>query len=169
MAADVNFKVAGINNRTQADWDGNSIEFFFQNDPLDLNREEYNDDHNWQFMIALTDPVHWQRHQPSTGVQDVQSFAAANILRKVRPNKDGELVRINFPWALFPKTAAKTGPISAPKDGDLGAMDIVINSANYDVDKSEAGIRAGLGWGGYGANWNNPSVLRPIQFVAKAP
>lgn len=56
LAGDINFKTPGVNNADRAGnqfWDGNSIEFFWQNDPLDLNRTEYDLDHNWQIAVIL--------------------------------------------------------------------------------------------------------------------
>jgi hypothetical protein len=172
LAADINFKTPGVNNadRTLMPgsqlWDGNSIEFFFQNDPLDLNRTQYDLDHNWQLDTALADPVKWvmyQRGQDTWPPQTVDS----NLIRKVKADNSGELDRLDMPWAIFLQTGNNKGPISAPKLGSLGALDITINAADSTADRADARLKFGLDWGGYDSIWQNPSQLRPIQFVAQ--
>jgi len=171
LAADVNFKTPGVNSADRAGnqlWDGNAIEFFWQNDPLDLNRSEYNLDHNWQLDVTLADPVEWILYQRGQDSKPAGS-AASNILRKVRSDKTGELVRWDMPFAVFPQTETNKGAISAPKLDSIGAMDIVINAADSDADPADAKLKEGLSWSGFDDNWSNPSGLRPVAFVAKAP
>jgi carboxypeptidase family protein len=172
LAADINFKTPGVNNadRTLMPgsqlWDGNAIEFFFQNDPLDLNRTEYDLDHNWQLDIALADPVKWvmyQRGQDTWPPVTVDS----NLLRKVKADNSGELDRLDMPFAVFLQTGANKGAISAPKLGSLGALDITINAADSTADKDSARLKFGLDWAGMSGIWQDPSQLRPIQFVAQ--
>jgi hypothetical protein len=168
LAADINFKTPGVNNADRSGnqfWNGNSIEFFWQNDPLDLKRTEYDLDHNWQIVVTLADPVDWILYQ--RGEDSRPSLKAPDhVLRKVRADNSGELVRWDMPFAIFKKTQSNTGAISAPPLDSLGALDIVINAADPNADPSEAGLKAGLSWSGFGDNWNNPSVLRPIRFAA---
>jgi len=175
LAADLNFKVPGINNvDKRADgqqlWNGNSLEFFWQNDPFNINRTEYDLDHNWQVIVALGDPsVDWAIHQPGPGASPPTSPPATNILRKEKADKTGDLVRVDMPWSIFFNLDKKTAPIAAPADGQLAALDIVVNAADFDAAREDAGIKAGLGWGGFGNNWNTPNLLKPIQFVTQAP
>jgi hypothetical protein len=175
LAADLSFKVPGINNvDKRADgqqlWNGNSIEFFWQNDPFSLERAEYDLDHNWQVIVALgSESVDWAIHQPGPGASPPTSPPATNILRKEKADKTGDLVRVDMPWSIFFNLDKKTASIAAPADGQLGALDIVINAADFDAPREEAGIKAGLGWGGFGNNWNTPNLLKPIQFVTQAP
>jgi hypothetical protein len=168
LAADINFRTPGVNNADRAGnqfWDGNSIEFFWQNDPLDLNRTEYDLDHNWQVVVTLADPIDWILYQ--RGEDSRPSLKATDyVLRKVKADNTGELVRWDLPFAIFKQNRTNKGPISAPPLDSLGALDIVINAADPDADPADARQKAGLGWGGFGDNWNNPSVLVPIKFVA---
>jgi hypothetical protein len=169
LAADINFKTPGVNNADRAGnqfWDGNSIEFFFQNDPLDLNRTEYDLDHNWQLDIILADPVDWIMYQRGQNTTPPLK-AAPNLLRKVKADNSGELDRLDMPFAVFLQTGAKKGAISAPKLDSLGALDISINAADSTADKADAHIKFGLDWGGFSDIWMNPSQLRPIKFVAQ--
>jgi len=172
LAADISFKTPGVNNadRTLMPgsqlWDGNSIEFFFQNDPLDLTRTEYDLDHNWQLDTALADPVKWvmyQRGQDTWPPVTVDS----NLLRKVKADNSGELDRLDMPFAIFLQTGANKGPIAAPKLDSFGALDITINAADSTADKDTAKLNFGLDWAGMSDIWENPSQLRPIQFVAQ--
>lgn len=171
LAADINFKTPGVNNADRAGnqlWGGNSIEFFWQNDPLDLNRTEYDLDHNWQAVVTLAEPYEWILYQRGVDSRPAQSVAG-NILRKVREDKTGELVRWDMPFAIFLQTGSNKAAISAPPLDSLGALDIVINAADPDLPAEEAPLKSALSWSGFGDNWTNPSMLRPIRFVAQAP
>jgi hypothetical protein len=168
LAADISFQTPGVNNADRAGnqfWDGNSIEFFWQNDALDLNRTEYDLDHNWQAVVTLADPIDWILYQRGQDSRPTLK-ATDHVLRKVKPDNTGELLRWDMPFSIFLRTGSNTGAISAPPIDSLGALDIVINAADPTMDASEARQKAGLSWSGFGDNWNNPSVLRPIRFVA---
>jgi carboxypeptidase family protein len=170
LAGDVSFKAVGVNNADRAGnqlWNGNSIEFFWQNDPLDIKREEYDLDHNWQIVVTLADNPEWilyQRGQDSRPVQKLEG----HLKRVIKADNSGELVRWDMPFAVFLQTGAKTGAISAPALDSLGALDITINAADPDADRTEAVLKSGIDWGGFSDIWNNPSFLRPIKFVAQA-
>jgi len=169
LAADINFKTPGVNNADRTGnqfWDGNSIEFFFQNDPLDLTRTEYDLDHNWQLDIILADPVDWIMYQRGQNTTPPLP-AGPNLLRKVKADNSGELDRLDMPLAVFLQTGNNKGAISAPKLDSLGALDITINAADSTVDKADARLKFGLDWGGFSDIWENPSQLRPIKFVAQ--
>jgi hypothetical protein len=169
LAGDISFKTPGVNNADRSGnqfWDGNSIEFFWQNDPLDLNRSEYNLDHNWQLDITLADPVDWIMYQRGQDTRPPLP-AGPHLVRQVKADKSGELLRWDMPFAIFLQTGANSGPISAPKLDSLGALDITINAADTEADPTEARLKYGLSWSGFSDIWTNPSMLRPIKFVAQ--
>jgi len=169
LAADINFKTPGVNNADRAGnqfWDGNSIEFFWQNDPLDLSRTEYDLDHNWQLDIILADQADWIMYQRGMDTRPPLALAPY-LLRKVKADNSGELDRLDMPFAVFLQTGAQKGPISAPKLDSLGALDITINAADTEADRADARLKYGLDWGGFSDIWTNPSQLRPIKFVAQ--
>src|SRR5262249_23448881 len=60
LAADLNFKTPGVNNWPDNGgreiWDGNHIDFDFQNDRYDPKRTSYDKDHDWQVLVKLADP-----------------------------------------------------------------------------------------------------------------
>ncbi len=169
LAGDLTYKTPGVNNADRAGnqfWDGNAFEFFFQNDALDLTREEYDLDHNWQLDITLADPVDWIMYQRG---QDSRPALKAGpyLVRTLKPDKTGEFVRWDLPFAVFVQTGAKKGPITAPKLGSLGALDISVNAADSTADRAEAKLKFSLSWSGFADGWKNPSLLRPIKFVAQ--
>ena len=169
LAADISFKTPGVNNADRAGnqfWDGNSIEFFFQNDPLDVNRTEYDLDHNWQLDIILADDADWIMYQRGQDTRPAVKLAG-NMLRQVKADNTGELVRLDMPWAVFVRTGASTGPMPAPALDSLGALDITINAADTEADRAEAKLKYGLDWAGFSDIWTTPSFLRPIKFVAQ--
>jgi hypothetical protein len=172
LAADVTFAQPGVNFGTPGtQYLGNAIEFDLQNDPYDPTRSAYDTDHNWQFIIGLGTTPDWWMYG---GVQAAPMLngAAADIkkyvLLKDRPNKDGELVRIDLPWGFFLMSDQAT-PITAPKDNALGAMDCVLDNSGPDAVKDTATRQFQLGWSGYNTGYTDPSVQRPIQFVPQAP
>src|SRR5712692_8651624 len=60
LAADLTLKVSGINLATpDHNWQGNSIELDFQNDPYDPARDGYDEDHNWQLFVGLGQTPTW--------------------------------------------------------------------------------------------------------------
>jgi hypothetical protein len=97
--------------------------------------------------------------------------AAADIknylLIKDGPNKD-QLVRLDLPWGFF-LTSDTTTPITAPKDGDLGAMGVALDNSGPDATRDTATRQFQLGWPGYNTGYKDPSVLSPTQFVTQAP
>jgi hypothetical protein len=169
LAGDISFKTPGVNNADRAGnqlWNGNSIEFFWQNDVLDLTREVYHLDHNWQVVVTLADPVEWILYQ--RGEDSRPSLPVGpNILRQVKPDKKGEFLRWDMPFAIFLQKESNSGPISAPKLDSLGALDITINAADTEADPADAGLKFGLSWSGFSEIWQNPSFLRPIKFTAQ--
>jgi hypothetical protein len=172
LAADLRFKVPFVNTREAGNhWQGNAIEFDFQNDPYDRNRTdaEYDPDHNWQLIVGLgKDPgstQDWQLHGKVNAKPNAS--LANNMLLKDRPNKDGHLVRLDIPWAIL--VMENGNGIEMPKDNALGAMDIVFDSADYDADPAESARKFQLTYSGFNTTWNTPNALKPIQFVTQAP
>jgi hypothetical protein len=172
LAADLTFKRPGVNNRLSQMWDGNAIAFDFQDDPYDPKRAESNLDHNWETIVALADPVDWRLFQlgfPPENQNPLPEAAKDFVLRKVKPNKDGELLRVDFPWSLFQRNASKAGAAPVPKEGTLGAMEILLFAADPNQSPEDAVLKSALGWSGYESTWKEPNTLHPIRFGAPAP
>jgi hypothetical protein len=171
LAADVTFAQPGVDFGAQnTQYLGNAIEFYLQSDPYDPTRTAYDPDHNWQIIVGLGATPDWFMYG---GLQaaPMLSGAAADIkkylLVKDRPNKDGELVRLDLPWGFFLKSDSTA--ITAPKDNDLGAMGVGLDNSGPDATKDAATRQFQLGWPGYNTGYTDPSVLSPAQFVPQAP
>lgn len=172
LAADLNFKTPGINRWPDMGgreiWDGNHIDFFFQNDPYSPSREEYDLDHNWQLATRLTDTPAFklfQRGMPPEEQDPPAEDATKHVLRKVKPNKDGELVRIDYPWTIFRQNGSSKEPIPVPAADSLAALDIAVGAADPDQTPDEAGIKTRLSWSGFFEGWRDPRLLRPVKFM----
>jgi hypothetical protein len=48
-------------------------------------------------------------------------------------------------------------------------MDVTLDASNPESDKDSAVRLFQIDWSGFEPSHNNPSVLRPIQFVPQAP
>jgi len=176
LASDINFKTPGVNNWPDNGgaeiWDGNHIDFFFQNDAYDPKRTGYEGDHNWQVVVRLTDTPAFKvflNGAPPDG-QDPDSLAenkeiSKYVRRVVKPNKDGELDRIDFPWTLFHQNESGKGPITGPADNGFGALDLSVGAADPDQAPDEAHIKNRLSWSGFFEGWRHPNQLRPVQFT----
>jgi hypothetical protein len=171
LAADLNFKTPGVNRWPDMGgreiWDGNHIDFFFQNDPYDPTREEYTLDHNWQLATRLTDvPAFklFQRGMPPENQDPPKEDPKAFVLRKVKPNKDGELVRIDYPWTIFLQNGSSKQPIPVPAANSMAALDLAVGAADPDQPAEEAGIKTRLSWSGFFEGWKDPRLLRPVIF-----
>jgi len=169
LAGDITFKTPGVNNADRTGnqfWDGNSIEFFWQNDALDLKRTEYDLDHDWQLDTILADPVDWIMYQRGQDSRPPLK-AAPNLVRKVKADNSGELDRLDMPFAVFLQTGAKKGAITAPPLNSDGALDISINAADSTADRADAKLKFSLSWSGFNDSWTNPSMMKPVMFVAQ--
>jgi Carboxypeptidase regulatory-like domain len=174
LAADISFKTPGVNNWPdmggQDIWDGNHIDFFFQNDAYDPMRTTYDKDHDWQVVLKLTDMPAFSIRQfgaePDNQHPPQQNASIQNyVLRKVKADKSGELDRVDFPWAMFQQYGNNTGPISAPADNTLSAMDISLGAADPDMAPEDAHVKLRLSWSGFFEGWQHPNLLVPIKFV----
>jgi hypothetical protein len=179
LAADLTLKVVGVNLATpNHNWQGNSIEFDFQNDPYDPERSNYDPDHNWQLIVGLGETPTWYLYGalnsvPSTAPlsnDPVKEEPISNHLRvKPRPNNDGQLVRIDIPWAIYQASDKKT-LITPPKDGDLGAAEIAIDYNNPASTKEKTvDPLYQITWSGLDTGYGEGNSLKPIQFCAQAP
>jgi carboxypeptidase family protein len=174
LAADINFKTPGVNNWPdmggQEIWDGNHIDFFFQNDAYDPARTDFDSDHDWQIAVRLTDTPAFKIFQNGAPPDD-QNPPAENakigdyVLRKVKPNNDGELLRVDFPWSMIRQNGNKTGPIAAPADNTLSAMDISLGAADPEQAAADAHIKMRLAWSGFFEGWHHPNLMMPIKFT----
>ncbi len=93
---------------------------------------------------------------------------SALVVRKEKESGDGELLRVDMPWSIFPVGGPGNPGMPVPADNALGAMDIVLN-ANDPDDRESPNVKGGLSWSGFDTNWQNPSGLRPIQFCPQPP
>jgi hypothetical protein len=174
LAADINFKTPGVNNWPDnggADiWDGNHIDLFFQNDAYDPSRATFDPDHDWQVVLKLTDMPAFSvrqfgaepdnQHPPQQNA-NIQNY----VLRKVKADMSGELDRVDFPWAMFQQYGNKTGPIPAPADNTLSAMDISLGEADPDMPADQAHVKLRLSWSGFFEGWQHPDQMVPIKFT----
>jgi len=174
LAADINFKTPGVNNWPDNGgreiWDGNHMDIFFQNDAYDPKRTAYDKDHDWQALVKLAEPEAFSIRQ--FGVEpegqnppQENSHIKDYVRRVVKTTGDGELDRVDFPWAIFRQYGEKTGAIAAPADNSFAALDIGIGGADPDQAKDEAQIKTRLSWSGFFEGWQHPNLLRPVQFT----
>jgi len=173
IAADLTLKVSGVNLATpDHNWQGNSIEFDLQTDPYDPARDDYDEDHNWQLIVGLGATPTWYLYgavkaEPSINGQTEPVIK--HVLIKDRPNKDGQLVRIDLPWAIYLKGDGTT-PITPPQDGDLGAAELAIDVNNPESTKDATKDPLyQLTWSGLDTGFGHGNTLKPIQFCPKAP
>jgi len=172
LAGDVTFKAPRVNNMTNDSlWNGNALEIDIQNDPYAADRTAPDADHNWQLVVGLGSTPDWWLHdsinaRPALNGKDEPISAHSMITDKT--TKDGELVRIDIPWAILLDSSGNG--IKAPDDNAMGAMDIAIDSVDPNAtDRSTAARAYQIQWSGFGNTHWNPSSLVPIQFVPQAP
>jgi hypothetical protein len=173
LAADINFKTPGVNNWPTLGpeiWDGNHIDLFFQNDAYDPQRTAFDNDHDWQVVVRLTDTPYFKVFQtgaPPTNQDPPKEDSSINtyVLRKVKADNSGELDRIDFPWTLFQQNASNKGPMPTPTDNSLGAMDISLGAADPDMPKDQAEVKLRLSWSGFFEGWQHPDQMVPIKFT----
>ena len=166
-------KVSGINLAPpDMNWEGNAIELDFQNDPYDPARDGYDEDHNWQLIVGLGQTPTWYLYGAVKAVPSINAKAepiSNHLLVKDRPNKDGQLVRIDIPWAIYLKGDGTT-LITPPKDGDLGAAELAIDVNNPESTKdATVDPLYQLTWSGLDTGFGHANSLKPIQFCLQAP
>ena len=71
-------------------------------------------------------------------------------------NKDGQLVRIDIPWAIYLK-GDKTTPITPPNDGDLGAAEIAVDQSSPDSTRDAPASLFQLTWSGLDTGFGEPN------------
>jgi hypothetical protein len=173
LAADLTLKDSGVNLATpDHNWQGNSIELDFQNDPYDPARADYDQDHNWQLIVGLGETPTWYLYGALKEEPVINGKAepiSNHLLVKDRPNKDGQLVRIDIPWAIYLKGDGTT-LITPPKDGDLGAAELAIDVNNPASTKdTTVDPLYQLTWSGLDTGFGHANSLKPIQFCLQAP
>jgi hypothetical protein len=173
LAADLTYKVSGVNfGPPNQQYLGNAIEFDIQNDPYDPGREAFDPDHDWQILVGLGQTPQWWLHgalnkaQPTIGGKPEP--VSSHLLIKDRPSKDGQLVRIDLPWAIF-LTSDLTTPITAPKDNDLGAAELAVDQSSPQSTKDAPMSLYQLTWSGLDTANDQPNAMKPIQFCLQAP
>jgi hypothetical protein len=172
MAADLTYKVVGVNlGPPLKQYLGNAIEFDFQNDPYDPGRESFDPDHDWQIIVGLGETPQWVLHSRLSVDQPMINGkpepVSSHLLVKDRPNKDGQLVRVDIPWAIF--LNGDQVPITAPKDNDLGAADLAVDQSSPDSTKDAPKSLYQLIWSGLDTANDQPNAMKPIQFCLQAP
>jgi hypothetical protein len=173
LAADLTYKVSGVNLAPpNKQYLGNAIEFEFQNDPYDPGREKFDPDHDWQLIVGLGETPQWFLHGALSKDQPMINGKAepvsSHLLVKDRPNKDGQLIRIDIPWAIF-LTGDGTTPITPPKDNDLGAAELAVDQSSPESTKAAPQSLYQLTWSGLDSANDQPNAMKPIQFCLQAP
>jgi carboxypeptidase family protein len=173
LAADVTYKSPRVDNGLNGSlYDGNAVELDFQNDPYAADRAAYDPTHDWHLIVGLGDtPDWWLAKQIASHplVNGQEEPLASHFMIQDKPTKDGETFRLDIPWAILLQGDASGMPITAPKDNDLGAMDLVLDAADPTVDRASATRRFQLTWSGFADTYTNPSSFRPVQFCPQAP
>jgi hypothetical protein len=175
IAADVNYMTPRANTFEQSDptmlWNGNALEFDFQNDPYDATRTAYDNDHDWQLVVSLGDTPNWFLHgglQAAPMVNGKAEPLAPHFAIQDKPAATpGETFRLDVPWSIFLDSNGK--PISPPADNSMAAMDLALDASDPTASKDTAVRLFQATWSGFEPGHANPSVLRPIQFVPQAP
>jgi len=171
LAADMTFANPNLNFGSESEqWKGNAIEFDFQNDPYDPTRATYEPDHNWQLIVGISNDPKWWLYGSLAQVPMLNG-KAANIkdylLIKPGTAANEQLVRLNIPWGFYLKEDKATA-ITPPKDNDLGAMDVVVDSSTPDATLDNGNRQFQLSWSQFNTGWQEPAILRPIQFCPQA-
>src|SRR5207247_7218842 len=91
--ADIDYTESGVNRAPpNQSYLGNAIEFDFQNDPYDPEREKFDADHDWQFVVGLGETPQWVLHRAHSVDQPMLNGqpepVSKHILIKDRPNKE---------------------------------------------------------------------------------
>jgi len=171
LAADILLPQPNVNfgSDTQL-FNGNSLEILFQNDPFNATRTQFDPMHNFRVVVALTNPPRWRfgnQLEQTPQVNNAVANIADYVLVKDRPDGKGNLVRVNVPWGFFVTGGSSPAPIAAPKDNDIAAMDIRINTTVPGATASTAGRQFQLALSGMVGTV--PTALIPVQFCPKAP
>jgi hypothetical protein len=173
LAADVIFEAPRVNNQMNGSlYDGNALELDFQNDPYAADRAAYDPNHDWHLIVGLGDTPDWwlaKQIQSRPLVNGQEEPLASHFMIQEKATKDGETFRLDIPWAILLQGDANGMPIKAPKDNDLGAMDIVLDAADPIADRASATRKFQLTWSGFSDTYTNPSSFRPVQFCPQAP
>ncbi len=134
-------------------------------------RSAYDEDHNWQLIVGLGSTPQWWLYgalQQAPMINGKAEPVTDHILIKDRPNKDGQLVRIDVPWAIYLK-GDKMTPITPPKDMDLGAAELAVDQSGPDSTRDTPTSLYQLTWSGLDTGFGEPNTLKPIQFCPQAP
>jgi hypothetical protein len=168
LAADLSFAQPGVNFGAEGEqWKGNAIEFDFQDDAYDVNRDAYDTNHNWQLIVGIHAAPKWWLYgalQQAPEIDGVKANIADHLLIKDR--NGGNLVRLDIPWKILLREDKKTA-VEPPKEGAVGALDLVIDNSGTDTTADAATRQFQLSWSGFNTGWQEPRVLKPVQFCPK--
>jgi hypothetical protein len=169
VAAELTFARPNVNfGAPNRQWTGNSLEVAIQDDPQDPERTAYEADHNWKLIVGLGARPDWWfsgRLQAAPAIGDTPASIRDYLLVKNRPAGDGNLVRLDIPFAFLRKADGST--MQPPKDGDLGALTIAINNSAPEASEEEQIRQFQLTL--TGQDVNTPAYWRPIMFCPTAP
>jgi hypothetical protein len=174
IAGDVTFAQPNTNFGTDANlFQGNSIEILFQNDPYAADRTALDPAHNFRLVVGLGPTPAWRIGNTLDQAPSMDGTAAANITEHVavtnRSDNTGNMVRINIPWGLFRTGGDAPAAITAPKDNDLAAMNIILNNSAANATAEAPARQFALSWSGLPGSTTNPSALIPVQFCPSPP
>jgi len=166
IAGDVTYKTPRVNSQPDDAnlYNGNALEIYFQNDPYDVTRTAYDNDHDWQLAVSLGANPDWGLY----GGVNARPTAplSSHFAIQDKPTNDGETFRLDLPWSIFPD--ANGAAIPAPADNALGALDIALNAADPTADRNTATRAFQLTWSGFSDMWQKPSSFVPIQLCPQA-
>jgi hypothetical protein len=169
VAADLTFARPNVNfGAPNRQWTGNSLEVALQDDPQDPERTAYDADHNWKLIVGFGATPDWWfsgRLVAPPAIGDEPAAIGDYLLVKNRPAGDGNLVRLDMPFAFLRKSDGST--MEPPKDGDLGALTIAINNSAPEASEDEQIRQFQMTL--TGLNVNNPAFWRPIMYCPQAP
>jgi len=173
IAADVTLPKLNTNFGSDAElFKGNSLEILFQNDPFAADRAQPDPMHNFRLVVGLGEQPRW-RFGNALDTEPAMNGTAANIAESVavtnKSDNTGQQVRINIPWGLFVTGGDSPAAITPPKDGDMAAMNIILNNSTAEATAEAPARQFSLSWSGLPASSSNPQALVPVQFCATAP
>lgn len=173
IAGDITLPKLNTNFGSDAElFKGNSIEILFQNDPFAADRATPDPMHNFRLVVGLGEQPKW-RFGNALDTEPAVNGTAANIAESVavtnKSDNTGQQVRINIPWGLFVTGGDSPAAITPPKDGDMAAMNIILNNSTADAAAGSAARQFSLSWSGLAGSSSNPQALIPVQFCANPP
>jgi hypothetical protein len=171
LAGDINFKTPLVNSQVDNNlWNGNAIEIQFTNAPYDPTRAGNDADRDFQVIAGLGETADWWLHG---AIEARPGVPVASYIKRVPKEATtdgigGEKLRLDIPWSIFLAGGPDGTPITMPEDNALGALDIELDAADPDADRSEAVRKYQISWSGLQAHWNAHRRV-PVKFCPQPP